>query len=990
MAPRVLMEKKGTGISEQSLYRTLTRNNSQGTIADARGNLPPTRFQERKRVLKRGFKRACKWLCGSKVFATATTLLTIYALFGDDMRLMFSSKKEDPYFDIITWTAMAAFSIEIVAFSGGKPEYPFAFFFWLDIIATITLILDITTVSETLFGDSISSGSAGSGGGGNDSESAARAARMSRAGTKAGRVVRLIRLLRLIKMIKVFKKDDKDKYQNYPGEDWDGDEEEESNVQESAVSKKLSEMTTRRVIVLVLIIMLTLPIFSPDMFKGNMDSAGQFGLNVLYRRWREGLYAHLPSESASNEDKYLASTERQVYEDIFLLYLYKHNWFTGSDVPSDKASPNDSFNRLFWLGVTPVESPLAKYMPPVLGTYDWNARWNNPDYNFFSGDLPAAIQAKLKKPWNTTATSGCGGRLQGYSLIESEVDEIRCPADLRYQERTALYPQLMSAAEGAEISFVFVFDRRDGSKFEAMLNTFQTIFVCLILGVGSVVFKSDANKLVLAPIERMICKLDRIRNNPLEALKIGDEEHHKEQVKAHRASQREGEEIDARGFRYVVARIKLLLRAYCPCCRRCLGGPLDTQVPEPMETQVLERTIIKIGSLLALGFGEAGAQIIGQNMKDGDQSSAVGMMKGEKVEAVFAYLQLRNFTDCTEVLQDQVMQFVNRIAKEVHSLCDEFWGNPNKNVGEAFLLVWRLSGQLKANEQPLSVDKQRRLTDMSLLSLTSMVAKIATSAEMAEYREHSKLLKRIPNYRVKVGFGLHLGWAIEGAIGSEFKIDASYLSPNVNMAARLESETKYYGSNILLSEAVRDFLTDEIADECRLIDFVDLAGGSPIKVYTLDLDDHALKVDMSTDAPISKPAKMKRRWERQRRKNERWNDSFEMHELFKSDENIAAMRERYTEEFACRFKMAYLNYEAGNWPIAKTMLEETRFLVGIEDGASSALLRFLQLHDNVAPKNWRGFRPYGVQAKVPLLADLDGDGRPPLSSGSFYSPPPYA
>jgi len=41
-----------------------------------------------------------------------------------------------------------------------------------------------------------------------------------------------------------------------------------------------------------------------------------------------------------------------------------------------------------------------------------------------------------------------------------------------------------------------------------------------------------------------------------------------------------------------------------------------------------------------------------------------------------------------------------------------------------------------------------------------------------------------------MGFGLHMGWAIEGAIGSEFKIDASYLSPNVNLAARLEGATR--------------------------------------------------------------------------------------------------------------------------------------------------------------------------------------------------------
>lgn len=37
---------------------------------------------------------------------------------------------------------------------------------------------------------------------------------------------------------------------------------------------------------------------------------------------------------------------------------------------------------------------------------------------------------------------------------------------------------------------------------------------------------------------------------------------------------------------------------------------------------------------------------------------------------------------------------------------------------------------------------------------------------------------------------MHIGWAIEGAIGSELKIDASYLSPNVNLASRLNAVSK--------------------------------------------------------------------------------------------------------------------------------------------------------------------------------------------------------
>jgi len=44
----------------------------------------------------------------------------------------------------------------------------------------------------------------------------------------------------------------------------------------------------------------------------------------------------------------------------------------------------------------------------------------------------------------------------------------------------------------------------------------------------------------------------------------------------------------------------------------------------------------------------------------------------------------------------------------------------------------------------------------------------------------------MPNYKVKLGFGLNIGIAIEGAIGSLLKIDASYLSSDVNTATSFE------------------------------------------------------------------------------------------------------------------------------------------------------------------------------------------------------------
>jgi class 3 adenylate cyclase len=142
------------------------------------------------------------------------------------------------------------------------------------------------------------------------------------------------------------------------------------------------------------------------------------------------------------------------------------------------------------------------------------------------------------------------------------------------------------------------------------------------------------------------------------------------------------------------------------------------------------------------------------------------------------------------------MLFVNEIGEIVHGIVDQYSGAANKNIGDAFLLVWKfLEEDLERDEKEdnISLKKNNRvsqLADMSVLSFLKIIGATATSRKLAKYRENKGLNERMPNYSVKMGFGLHVGWAIEGAIGSFYKIDASYLSPHVNMASRLEGATK--------------------------------------------------------------------------------------------------------------------------------------------------------------------------------------------------------
>jgi hypothetical protein len=96
--------------------------------------------------------------------------------------------------------ALAAFSIEIILASIVKDDYFLGFYFWLDLVSTVSLITDIGWIMNGIMGNSGNSAS-------NAQQAAklARAGRGTRIGTKAGRVARIIRLIRLIRIVKLYK-----------------------------------------------------------------------------------------------------------------------------------------------------------------------------------------------------------------------------------------------------------------------------------------------------------------------------------------------------------------------------------------------------------------------------------------------------------------------------------------------------------------------------------------------------------------------------------------------------------------------------------------------------------------------------------------------------------------------------------------------------------------------------------------------------------------
>jgi class 3 adenylate cyclase len=353
------------------------------------------------------------------------------------------------------------------------------------------------------------------------------------------------------------------------------------------------------------------------------------------------------------------------------------------------------------------------------------------------------------------------------------------PADLRQEEMHII----TISAFGRSRTMTSIFDETDRVREEALLGILLTSFIIVLLGLGMISFTKDVRNLVIVPIEKMIQLVYEISENPL------------------------GKDFSLTD---------------------------DGNQKDDMETTVLIRTISKIAGLMRVGFGEAGADIIGKNLNITTGADSINLLgNGRKIQSIFGFCDVRQFTDTTECLQEEVMLFVNRIAHILHSIVVQCDGAANKNIGDAFLLTWKVQANSTA-----SVKDHKYAADKALYSfIKTMIEMVRHEDFLCNFspRALSELYERMPGYKCRIGCGLHFGWAIEGAIGSSKKIDASYISPHVNMSETLESSTKEYGVPLLMSGPFYNLLSPEAAADCRKVDVIGKSKKAS-GLYTYDVD----------------------------------------------------------------------------------------------------------------------------------------------------------
>jgi signal transduction histidine kinase/class 3 adenylate cyclase len=108
----------------------------------------------------------------------------------------------------------------------------------------------------------------------------------------------------------------------------------------------------------------------------------------------------------------------------------------------------------------------------------------------------------------------------------------------------------------------------------------------------------------------------------------------------------------------------------------------------------------------------------------------------------------------------------------------------------------------------------------------------AAIAELEKVTEYNQDRAKIHQQPIAIGIGLHVGPMMVGIVGEAGRMQGDALSDTVNLTARLEGLTKYYGVALLISESVRDRLADPHAYDLRPLDRAVVKGRSePILIY---------------------------------------------------------------------------------------------------------------------------------------------------------------
>jgi adenylate cyclase len=201
---------------------------------------------------------------------------------------------------------------------------------------------------------------------------------------------------------------------------------------------------------------------------------------------------------------------------------------------------------------------------------------------------------------------------------------------------------------------------------------------------------------------------------------------------------------------------------------------------------------------------------------------------GETRTMTFLFSDIRGFTSISENFSAQELtRLINRFLTPVTDLLLGNGATIDKYMGDAVMAFWNApleDAHHAANACKAAVAMQKEMVGLN-----------AKWKAQAEAEGH-------PHFPIKIGVGLNSGDACVGNLGSDQRFDYSVLGDDVNLASRLEGQSKTYDVGIVVGENTLKLAPNFAALE---LDLIRVKGKTrPVRIFAL-LGDGALATDPS-------------------------------------------------------------------------------------------------------------------------------------------------
>jgi adenylate cyclase len=200
---------------------------------------------------------------------------------------------------------------------------------------------------------------------------------------------------------------------------------------------------------------------------------------------------------------------------------------------------------------------------------------------------------------------------------------------------------------------------------------------------------------------------------------------------------------------------------------------------------------------------------------------------GERREITILFTDMRDFTTISESMDAQeLLRYTNRYLGPTTQAIVDRNGTINKYIGDAAMAFWNA---------PLDDADHARNACLAVLSIRREIAAlnetIAREAELAAQAGQSRATDR----QVRIGMGVGTGICSVGNVGGETRREYTALGDPVNVAARLESQSKSFGVDNVVAET-----TIERAGPLAVLRLGDIhvkGRGKALRVFTVVGDD---------------------------------------------------------------------------------------------------------------------------------------------------------